>query len=88
MAQRNHRGEFVWYELMTSDPGAAQAFYGDVVGWDTRPFEGGPIPYTMWMKGETPIGGVFEVPDPSRAGGWRVEREFELVRIVRPPAAR
>lgn len=36
----------------------------------------------------TAIGGVFEVPDPSRAGGWRVEREFELVRIVRPPAAR
>lgn len=66
MAQRNHRGEFVWYELMTSDPGAAQAFYGDVVGWDTQPFEGGPIPYTMWMKGETPIGGVFEIPSDAK----------------------
>ena len=36
----------------------------------------------------TAIGGVFEVPDSTRAGGWRVEREFELVRIVRPPATR
>ena len=35
----------------------------------------------------TAIGGIFEVPDSSRAGGWRTEREFELVRIVRPPAA-
>lgn len=33
----------------------------------------------------TAIGGVFEVPDSSQASGWRIEREFELVRIVRPP---
>ena len=24
---------FVWYELMTSDPAAARAFYTQVVGW-------------------------------------------------------
>lgn len=36
----------------------------------------------------TAVGGIFEVPDTSRAGGWRVEREFELVRIVRPAATR
>ena len=35
----------------------------------------------------TAVGGIFEGPDPSQATGWRVEREFELVRIVRPPAA-
>jgi predicted enzyme related to lactoylglutathione lyase len=29
----SHRGEFVWYELMTTDTAAAQAFYGKVVGW-------------------------------------------------------
>ncbi|MFT4026056.1 MAG: VOC family protein [Novosphingobium sp.] len=26
-------GSFIWYELMTIDPDAAAAFYGDVVGW-------------------------------------------------------
>ena len=62
MTQSNDGGRFVWYELMTTDPAGAQAFYTEVVGWGTAPFEGAPIPYTMWMKGEAPIGGVFEVP--------------------------
>ena len=26
---------FVWYELMTTDPAAARAFYTQVVGWQT-----------------------------------------------------
>jgi len=26
-------GSFIWYELMTPDPGAAASFYGAVVGW-------------------------------------------------------
>ena len=32
----------------------------------------------------TAVGGIFEVPDTSQKSGWRVEREFELVRIVQP----
>ncbi len=62
MANTTPQGQFVWYELMTPDPTAAKAFYTDVVGWGTRPFEGGPMPYTMWTNGETPVGGVMEVP--------------------------
>ena len=27
------RGRFVWHELMTSNPDAAAAFYGKVIGW-------------------------------------------------------
>jgi hypothetical protein len=33
----------------------------------------------------TATGGVFEVPDTTRPGGWRTERAFELVGIRRPP---
>ena len=62
MTPSNHRGRFVWYELMTKDSAAAQAFYTDVVGWGTTPFEGASLPYTMWTKGEAPVGGVFEIP--------------------------
>lgn len=29
----NPPGSFIWYELMTTDPDAAAAFYGAVVGW-------------------------------------------------------
>lgn len=31
----NKHGEWIWFELLTGDPDAAQAFYGDVVGWTT-----------------------------------------------------
>jgi len=68
MTPSKERGKFVWYELMTTDPAAAQAFYTDVVGWGTAPFEGAPIPYTMWMKGETPVGGMVEFPAESGEG--------------------
>jgi predicted enzyme related to lactoylglutathione lyase len=63
------RGKFVWYELMTTDSEAAKGFYTDVIGWSTSPFEGAPIPYTMWMKGESPIGGLMDLPDEARQAG-------------------
>lgn len=31
----NH-GKFCWYELLTSDTGAAKAFYTKLIGWDTQ----------------------------------------------------
>jgi predicted enzyme related to lactoylglutathione lyase len=55
------RGRFVWYELMTSDPEAAKRFYSSITGWGTQLFEGAGSPYTMWVNGETPIGGVTEL---------------------------
>ncbi|HYO48016.1 MAG TPA: VOC family protein [Gemmatimonadota bacterium] len=64
------RGKFVWYELVTTDPGAAQEFYTDVVGWSTAPFEhAAGMDYTMWMKGETPVGGLMELPAEACASG-------------------
>ena len=29
----NDHGDFIWYELLTSDADAAADFYGKVVGW-------------------------------------------------------
>lgn len=34
---QNQQGDFIWYELMTSDADAASAFYADVVGWQVTP---------------------------------------------------
>ena len=53
-------GRFTWHELLTSDPTAAQAFYNAVVGWGTAPF--GNEGYLMWMNGQTPSGGLMELP--------------------------
>ena len=38
--QPNPPGDFIWYELMTTDPEAAKAFYDAVVGWTIS--EGAP----------------------------------------------
>jgi predicted enzyme related to lactoylglutathione lyase len=63
------RGKFVWYELMTTDPDKAKKFYTDVIGWKTQPFENAAgMDYTMWMKGETPVGGLMELPEEARKG--------------------
>jgi predicted enzyme related to lactoylglutathione lyase len=62
-------GRFIWYDLNTTDPSAAKSFYNQLVGWGTRPFEGGGMPYTMWTVGSDPIGGVMELPDEAKRAG-------------------
>lgn len=66
MPEQSPSGRFVWYELMTTDPQAAQSFYTDVIGWTTAPFENSETPYTMWMNGDTAVGGVMELPRDAR----------------------
>jgi predicted enzyme related to lactoylglutathione lyase len=61
-------GRPLWYELMTSDMAAAEAFYKTVVGWTTTPFEGAGRPYTMFNRsGDVPAGGVMATPDDVKA---------------------
>ena len=62
-------GRFVWYDLMSTDVDAAKAFYTKLIGWGTAPFEGGPMPYTMWTNGETPLGGTMPLPEEAQKGG-------------------
>jgi predicted enzyme related to lactoylglutathione lyase len=62
-------GRPLWYELMTTDLAAAEKFYTAVVGWTTSPFEGNPMPYTMWMRGQAPVGGAMALTDDMTAGG-------------------
>jgi predicted enzyme related to lactoylglutathione lyase len=62
---------FVWYELMADAVDPAVAFYGDVVGWTTQPFDDSPDPYRLWVTGQGPIGGVMRLPDDARAMGAR-----------------
>ena len=68
MTEKN-LGRFLWYDLMTPDPGAAQSFYRKVAGWGIEVFEGGPKPYDMWTRDGQPIGGVMELPEEAAAAG-------------------
>jgi hypothetical protein len=70
MAQPWH-GRFCWYELMTTDPRAAEGFYAKVVGWRAEPFPGGG-PYTLWKKGDENVGGLMELTAEARAAGAHV----------------
>src|SRR5262245_14896367 len=56
-------GRPVWYELMTSDPGAAEKFYDTVVGWTSAPFPSSPQPYTVFKRsGDANVAGVMKTP--------------------------
>ena len=62
-------GRFCWYELLTTDVEGAQDFYGRIVGWKTRAWQGEGTPYTTWMNEGAPIGGVMALPEDVRARG-------------------
>ena len=60
-------GRFVWYELLTTDPKGAMAFYTEIVGWKTQAWEQGD--YTMWVGSQGPLGGVTPLPDQAKQMG-------------------
>ncbi len=62
---------FVWYELMTTDPAAARAFYAEVFGWTMRDSGLAEPQYTMISAGDREIGGLMELPPAALATGAR-----------------
>ena len=57
-------GRPVWYELMTTDPSAAEKFYDTVVGWSSAPFQGSPQPYTVFKRsGDVQVAGLMKTPE-------------------------
>jgi hypothetical protein len=68
---RNPHGSFIWYELLTTDPDAAAAFYGDVVGW-TAASAGQPgVDYRIFSAGGTQVAGHMKLPDGAAEMGMR-----------------
>jgi predicted enzyme related to lactoylglutathione lyase len=65
----SHPAPFVWYELMTSDAPAAEAFYRSVCGWTTADAGMPGQPYTLLSAGPTMVGGLMALPDDARAMG-------------------
>lgn len=69
-------GQFIWYELMTSDPDAAARFYGAVVGWTiaahSDPGAPGGVDYRMIVRSDGGnAGGVLRLGADMIAGGAR-----------------
>ncbi len=60
MSNAEIRGRFIWHELLTTDTAASAAFYQKVLPWRTQPSS---MPgYTIWMAGQTQIGGLMALP--------------------------
>ena len=85
-------GRIVWYELLSKDPSGSRAFYPEVFGWKTQPFERDPT-YTMWVGNEGPLGGVSQLPEAAAKMGvpsfWQanvvvasVDESIEAVRSL------
>lgn len=68
-------GDFIWYELITSDPDAVQGFYGAFLGWTVRKNPqaqpGTPMDYRMLLTAFGHAGGVMGINDEMRANGAR-----------------
>lgn len=62
---------FVWYELMTSDATAAEAFYRSVIGWQTADAGMPGMRYTLLSVGDTAIAGLMDLPAEARTAGAR-----------------
>lgn len=62
---------FFWYELMTTDLDAAEAFYSAVLGWRTEPFDKAPGSprYIVVNASDRGVGGLMELPDEAAKMG-------------------
>ena len=66
-----YHGSFVWYELMTTDKPAAEAFYREVVGWSVADSGMPGFDYAMLSAGGSPVAGLMTLPDDVAAAGGR-----------------
>jgi predicted enzyme related to lactoylglutathione lyase len=56
-------GQFVWYDVMTSDSKAAESFYRSAIGWDAK--DSGMIDrtYTLFFAGPMMVGELMPIPE-------------------------
>jgi predicted enzyme related to lactoylglutathione lyase len=60
---------FMWYELLTSNPKAAEGFYKSVVGWKTEKMGEGEDAYTVYETDKGGVAGMPVLPDDAPIKG-------------------
>lgn len=68
---RNRYGSFIWYELLTIDPDASAAFYGDVIGWTAASAGEADLDYRIFSAGGTGVAGHMKLPEDAAESGMR-----------------
>lgn len=54
-------GKFVWFDLLTNDAKAAEAYYGSLFGWTFEVLKGHEPPYKIIRQKGQPIGGLVDM---------------------------
>ncbi|HEX7822188.1 MAG TPA: VOC family protein [Sphingobium sp.] len=67
----NTHGDFIWYELLTGDADAAQAFYGKVIGWTVADSGQPGMDYRIVNAGGASVGGLMGITPDMAAKGAR-----------------
>ena len=66
----DHHGQWLWYELMTTDAEGAKAFYEPVVGWTITTSHGGDLNYGFIANPDGSMtGGLLPLTAEMQAGG-------------------
>jgi predicted enzyme related to lactoylglutathione lyase len=68
----NTPGALVWNELASPDIQASGAFYGELFGWRTEPFEASPESYLLIRNGDSGNGGIRAVEPGGPPPHWLV----------------
>ena len=73
---KNEHGDFIWYELLTSDADAAADFYGAVVGWSAQGSGHPDMDYRFFSSGDGSdnsdgVGGFMAITPEMADGGAR-----------------
>ena len=69
---RDPTGDFIWYELLTSDADGAKAFYDSVVGWNIDAQASFPNGYRMIGRSDGKFaGGLLPIDDEMQQHGAR-----------------
>ncbi len=67
-------GNFIWYELLTSDAQAAERFYSEVIGWDAQNSGNPDMKYTLLTVNQAPVAGLMALSeacgDPEMKPAW------------------
>lgn len=62
-------GDWFWHELYSPDPTGSQAFYGSLLGWETREMPMGEgMTYTLWRNAGKDSGGMMKLSGPEMEG--------------------
>ena len=65
----NQHGDFIWYDLMTTDAQAARKFYGTLLGWTFQNSGHDGMEYHVISAKDQPIGGLMPITAEMHAGG-------------------